>query len=379
MKTNLIIIGENSQINKSVGQVLAEMLELNYLDFDGYCDYINLVSRDKVIQIYGKRKYNELQKETLPQMRDFCDSVIAFDEKVSRLPSVNNKKIGRCTMTKFDIELVGKVGSMALINKEYNDINYNVIARLSKELKPGYIWVTSGAAEIGRLDFIKRNGYELDGDSSEVKTDYAAQGQSILMSNYRQYMDSRYSLRQILVEHQHFNNEVKREYLKKLLIRCPKQNAIPIINYNDPLSTEEIIKMELIQLGNSENYVHGIDNDETASQIACLVKSKRLLIMTSVDGIYSDVNDKDSLVKFISGATVSEVVQNIEEYQKACYGASRKGAGGAKAKLEYIKDPVMNGTEVIIANSKYKLKDILSGDAPSTKIGVDLGAKSKFI
>ena len=33
----------------------------------------------------------------------------------------------------------------------------------------------------------------------------------------------------------------------------------------------------------------------------------------------------------------------------------------------------------IIANSKYKLKDILSGDAPSTKIGVDLGAKSKFI
>lgn len=278
-------------------------------------------------------------------------------------------------MTKFDIELVGKVGSMALINKEYNDINYNVIARLSKELKPGYIWVTSGAAEIGRLDFIKRNGYELDGDSSEVKTDYAAQGQSILMSNYRQYMDSRYSLRQILVEHQHFNNEVKREYLKKLLIRCPKQNAIPIINYNDPLSTEEIIKMELIQLGNSENYVHGIDNDETASQIACLVKSKRLLIMTSVDGIYSDVNDKDSLVKYISGATVGEVVQNIEEYQKACYGASRKGAGGAKAKLEYIKDPVMNGTEVIIANSKYKLKDILSGDAPSTKIGVDLGVK----
>ena len=90
MKTNLIILGENSQINKSVGQVLAEMLELNYLDFDGYCDYINLVSRDKVIQIYGKRKYNELQKETLPQMRDFCDSVIAFDEKVSRLPSVYN-------------------------------------------------------------------------------------------------------------------------------------------------------------------------------------------------------------------------------------------------------------------------------------------------
>ncbi len=50
MKTNLVIIGENSQVNKSVGQVLAEMLELNYLDFDGYCDYINLVSRDTSVR-----------------------------------------------------------------------------------------------------------------------------------------------------------------------------------------------------------------------------------------------------------------------------------------------------------------------------------------
>lgn len=275
-------------------------------------------------------------------------------------------------MTKFDIELVGKVGSMALINKAYNDIDYNVIARLSKELKPGYIWVTSGAAEIGRLDFIKRNGYELDGDSSEVKTDYSAQGQSILMSNYRQFMDSKYSLRQILVEHQHFNDKVKREYLKKLLLRCPSQNAIPIINYNDPLSTEEIIKMELNKMENAENLVHGIDNDETASQIACLVKAQKLLILTSVDGIYADVNDKNSLVRTISGSNVSEVLKNIEQYQKGCNGASRKGAGGAKAKLEYIKAPIKNGTQVIIANSKYRLADIFNGTAPSTKIGVDI-------
>ena len=59
---------------------------------------------------------------------------------------------------KFDIELVGKIGSMALINKENNILDYTLIARLSSELKPGYIWVTSGAAETGRLDYIKRNG-----------------------------------------------------------------------------------------------------------------------------------------------------------------------------------------------------------------------------
>ncbi|MEG2676313.1 MAG: uridylate kinase, partial [Clostridia bacterium] len=151
-------------------------------------------------------------------------------------------------MDKFDVELVGKVGSMALVNTAWGDINYNIISRISRELVPGYIWVTSGATEIGRLDFVKRNGFELNGEYADVKTDYAAQGQAILMENYREYIDPKYSVRQILVEHQHFNNATKREYLKKLLLRCPAQNAIPIINYNDPLSNEEIIKFELQKL-----------------------------------------------------------------------------------------------------------------------------------
>ncbi|MDR1905298.1 MAG: uridylate kinase, partial [Clostridiales bacterium] len=140
------------------------------------------------------------------------------------------------------IDLVIKIGSMALINKDYNDINYNVFSRLSRELKPGYALVSSGATEVGRLDYMKRNGAELSKDgrtSDEIKTDYAAQGQSVLMQNYRQFIDSKYSIRQILVEHQHFNDEGKRRHLKEMLLRCPLQNAIPIINYNDAVSDEE--------------------------------------------------------------------------------------------------------------------------------------------
>ena len=57
-----------------------------------------------------------------------------------------------------EIELVGKIGSMALINKEDNDIDYNIFCRISKELRPGYVFVSSGATEIGRLDYIKRTG-----------------------------------------------------------------------------------------------------------------------------------------------------------------------------------------------------------------------------
>ena len=68
---------------------------------------------------------------------------------------------------KFDVELVGKIGSMALIAKNAQIPDYTRIARLSGELRPGWIWVTSGATEIGRLDYIRRNGKELSGSITE--------------------------------------------------------------------------------------------------------------------------------------------------------------------------------------------------------------------
>ncbi len=271
----------------------------------------------------------------------------------------------------FDIELVGKIGSMALINKENNILDYTLIARLSSELKPGYIWVTSGAAETGRLDYIKRNGKELKGNPEDVKTDYSAQGQSILMSTYRQYVDSKYSIRQVLVEHQHFNDEQKKEHLRTMLLRAKEQNAIPIINYNDAISTEESRRFEIQSLKNKKNkVVECVDNDETAAQIACLVKARTLLILTSADGIYKDSKNPDTLIEEISGKDEYEVLENINVCENYCNGASRAGANGAKAKLEYIKDAVKFGTKVIIASAKYSIKDILSGNARATRIGV---------
>lgn len=277
---------------------------------------------------------------------------------------------GRLNMKR--VELVGKIGSMALIDKKDNMIDYSLVARLSRELKPGYIWVSSGATEIGRLDYMARQGRELSGKSDENKTDYAAQGQTILMAAYRQFTDPKYSLRQVLVEHQHFNDEEKRAHLKALLLRCAAQNAIPIINYNDAVSSEENRKMEIRALGSSRRKVFEcVDNDETAAQVACLVDAETLLILTSVDGIYRDASDSKTLIENIGGSDIDEVLANIEEVKAFCYGASRSGANGARAKLEYIKDAVKNGTKVIIANAKYSLKDILAGVSPSTKIGVN--------
>lgn len=268
---------------------------------------------------------------------------------------------------KFDYEIVGKIGSMALIRKSDNDIDYNIFSRIGAQLRPGMIWVSSGAVEIGRLDYIKRTGRELIGDNEDVKTDYASQGQAILMQEYRRFIPSQYSVRQLLVEHTHFNDPEKREHIRRFLQRCAAQGAVPIVNYNDPVSIEENRKWELDHLREVNGHVvECIDNDETAAVICELVHSMYLVIFTSTDGIYRDANDPSTLVEAVEGKNPEEVVQAIEELQKSCVGASRAGANGAGAKLEYIKAPILQGTTVIIAHGSNRLSDVISGNCKRT-------------
>ncbi len=274
-------------------------------------------------------------------------------------------------MEKFGVELVGKIGSMALIDKAKKEIDLVRFKRLAKELRPGIVWVSSGATEIGRLDYIKRTGGELtNGNLDENKADYASQGQTILMQMYRQYIDSRYGVRQLLVEHQHFNDAAKREHIRGLLLRAAQQNAVPVINYNDPVSFEENRKLEIQNLRNTAKtgVVELVDNDETAAQIACLLRAETLLILTGVNGIYRDASDPSTLIERIGGASAEELINNIDEAKRSCVGASRAGANGAGAKLEYIKTPAAEGTKVIIANAAFGIKEILSGSVPCTVI-----------
>ncbi len=266
-------------------------------------------------------------------------------------------------------DIVIKIGSMALIRDEDGDIDYNIFSRLSSALRPGMLLVSSGATEIGRIDYAKRNGDELSGDEEDMKTDYAAQGQAILMENYRQFVSPSYSVRQVLVEHSHFNDPEKREHLYRLFMRAPKQNAIPIVNYNDPVSSEENRKMELKRIGEGgAHVVECVDNDETAAVIAMLVQAKALIILTSVDGIYQTPGDSSTLIREISGETPEELEQNVNKAIACCQGASRAGANGAGAKLKYSLGPAMAGTHVYISRASNRIDDIISGKAASTHI-----------
>lgn len=271
----------------------------------------------------------------------------------------------------YQFDLVAKIGSMALIRKEDNDIDYNIFARLGHDLKPGMILVSSGATEIGRLDYMRRTGRELTGDPEQDKTDYAAQGQTVLMELYRRFIAPEYGVRQVLVEHTHFNDPVKREHILKLLVRAAKQGAVPIINYNDPVSDEENRKMELHDRRQSGETVYEcVDNDETAAVIAGLVCAKTLVLLTSTEGIYRDPKDPSTLVRDVSGADIQDVERQVRALQENCVGASRAGANGAKAKLEYALSSVQKGSTVIIGHARHHLSDLVEGRVPCTRIGV---------
>ena len=129
--------------------------------------------------------------------------------------------------------------------------------------------------------------------------------------------------------------------------------------------------MEIAALRECGGHVfEGVDNDETASRIACLVKAKNLLIFTSTEGIYADPEDPSTLIRTISGKDAYELIANIEACKRYCAGASRAGANGAKAKLEYVKEAAAQGTTVFIASARYTIHAVLSGEVPCTKISI---------
>ena len=91
--------------------------------------------------------------------------------------------------------------------------------------------------------------------------------------------------------------------------------------------------------------------------------------MTSTEGIYQNPKDPSTLVREVMGKTVEDVEKKVRELQQGCVGASRAGANGAKAKLEYALESVRGGTTVIIGHARHRLSDLVSGRVPCTRIG----------
>jgi len=92
--------------------------------------------------------------------------------------------------------------------------------------------------------------------------------------------------------------------------------------------------------------------------------------MTSTEGIYRVPGDAETLVRDVVAGNVEELERQIRALQENCVGASRAGAGGARAKLEYALGCVRNGTTVIIGHARHRISDLVEGRVPCTRIGL---------
>ena len=109
-----------------------------------------------------------------------------------------------------------------------------------------------------------------------------------------------------------------------------------------------------------------IDNDETASRLSVLLKSKYLLILTSSEGLLKDAHNPSSLIPAVEGKDTEDLLSHMQELFGHCDRASRKGANGMLAKLQYIQEPLKNGTTVIIGSPKYSIPDLVNGTVNRT-------------
>lgn len=213
-----------------------------------------------------------------------------------------------------------------------------------KKLGKDIIVVSSGAigAGIGRVNLLQRPD-----DISQLQA-AAAIGQGILMQTYEHYFDKYHQpIAQLLLTKDDFTSTVRYENLKRTLETLVSWGVIPIINENDTVAVEEI------RVG---------DNDTLAAHVAIGVNAQLLVILTDVDGLYTEDPSESKDGELIK--VVEEVTPEVERR------ASRagKGFGGMYTKVQAARRLSEEGISTVIVNGMKNdiLKSVLEGNDVGT-------------
>jgi len=140
---------------------------------------------------------------------------------------------------------------------------------------------------------------------------------------------------QVLITKEDFSDRKRYINTKNTLLTLLSYGIIPIINENDTVSTDEI------KFG---------DNDNLASLVAILVEADRLIILSDVEGLYSQdprINAKAGLVRY-----VEEITPAIEKM--AGRAGSSVGSGGMYTKVLAAGIATSHGIQVNIISGKKR-------------------------
>lgn len=162
----------------------------------------------------------------------------------------------------------------------------------------------------------------------------AAVGQCELMYTYdRLFATYNHTVAQILLTGADIENPQRKNNFENTLYRLLDLGALPIINENDTVSTDEIC------VG---------DNDTLGAIVATTSHADLLILLSDIDGLFTCDPHKNPDAKLIS--EISEITPEIEQMVGGA--GSNLGTGGMKTKLNAARMCVESGVEMVIANGQ---------------------------
>lgn len=244
--------------------------------------------------------------------------------------------------------IVVKIGSSSLTHPQTGELNLLKIEKLIRilcDLKgegKDVVLVSSGAIAAGRQAL----GGQKRPDTISEKQAYAAVGQARLMMVYQKlFAEYNHVAAQVLLTKDTMTNDASRYNAQNTFDELMNLGVVPIVNENDTVSTHEI------QFG---------DNDRLSAIVAALIGADLLILLSDIDGLYSDDPHKNPDARFIS--TVAEITPELMEMGKDTSG-SDVGTGGMSAKLAAARIATDSGSDMVIANGEdvEVIHDIMSG------------------
>ncbi len=261
-------------------------------------------------------------------------------------------------MIKEKQRIVVKIGSSSLQHAKTGDMDYIRLEKLVRELcdirnqGKEVILVTSGAIAAGRkaVNLKPSNDKKPEAAMAE-KQACAAIGQARLMMTYQKlFAEYNQIAAQILMTKNTIVDDLNRYNARNTFFELLRMGVIPIVNENDTVATYEI------EIG---------DNDTLSAIVAALTEADLLILLSDIDGLYTDDPRKNPEAKFIE--QVDELTEELMQMGKPSTG-SNVGTGGMNTKLVAAKIATSCDVDMIIANSKDLgvLHRILDGENEGT-------------
>ncbi len=232
--------------------------------------------------------------------------------------------------------IVLKIGSSLLIKK--NEFNHEWFKSFIEDIlfirkkKIEVLIVASGAVSLGchYLDLKKKKLRIFE------KQACAACGQVILMNNFKKaFQKNKLIPAQILLTYSDTEDRRKSLNSRETILELLRCGAIPIVNENDSVATDEL------KFG---------DNDRLAARVAQIIGADNLILLSDVDGLFTDNPKKNNKAQLIP--EVTDINDRI--FKMASGDTNIYGTGGMYTKLEAAEIASKSGCNTIICKGNQK-------------------------